>query len=130
MELLYTRHRQGKRETGVVAILSFILTTVWKHLFGRAGDNLEKNTESPLEYYLVDVGPNVSQFTSLPKDLEKLAVASFVGGIVQGFLDSAGFAVEHVQTHNMAADGTSPARTVILVRFLASTISREQQNSN
>merc|ERR1711991_798389 len=34
-ELLYSRHKNGKRETSVVSILSFILQTVWKHLFGR-----------------------------------------------------------------------------------------------
>merc|ERR1711916_333003 len=109
-ELLYSRHKNGKRETSVVSILSFILQTVWKHLFGRAGDNLEKVVESPMEYLLVDNGPNVSQYTSLPKGLEKLSVASFVGGIVHGFLESAGLAVEHVQAHNVQQDGTNPSR--------------------
>ncbi len=44
-ELLTTRTRPGKRETSVVAQLSFIVTVVWKHLFGKPADNLEKSLE-------------------------------------------------------------------------------------
>ena len=53
------RARPGRRETSVVAMLSFIVTVAWKTLFGRPADNLEKSLESPLEYLLVDTGPNV-----------------------------------------------------------------------
>jgi hypothetical protein len=34
-ELLMGRTRQGKRETSVMAQLSFITMVVWKHLFGK-----------------------------------------------------------------------------------------------
>lgn len=126
-ELLAMRHKPGKRETSVVSQLSFILTTVWKQLFGRAADNLEKSVDSPLEYWIVDTGANVTSFVSLPKGLEKLSVASFVAGIVRGILDSSGFTTEHVQAHNVPAEGQNPAKTVIVVRFLQATITRDQQ---
>lgn len=82
-----------------------------------------------------------SQFVSLPKGfrrrefdcsrcfdsffqgLETLSVGAFAAGIVHGMLESAGFGVQSVQSHNV--DTPSP-RTVIVVRFLASTIARDQ----
>ncbi len=103
-------------------MLSFIVSVAWKTLFGRPADNLEKSLESPLEYLLVDTGPNVGQFVSLPKGLETLSVGAFAAGIVRGMLESAGFGVSSVQSHNV---DTPTPRTVIVVRFLPATIARD-----
>lgn len=77
-ELLPARVRPGRRETSVVAMLSFIVTVAWKTLFGRQADNLEKSLDSPLEYLLVDTGPNVGAYTSLPKVTHPLFLLFFV----------------------------------------------------
>ena len=39
------REKPGKRETKVVAMLQFIFTNMWKALFGRKADGLEKSKE-------------------------------------------------------------------------------------
>ena len=107
-------------------ILSYIVSDVWKQLFGRAADNLEKSLDSPLTYLIVDEGPNVSGFTSLPKGLEKLSVAAFAAGIVRGMLEAAGFACDSVQAHNVLEP---TPRTIIQVCFTRETIARDQSLS-
>ena len=126
-ELAPHRSRPGRRETSVVAMLSFIVSVVWKQLFGRAADNLEKSVESPLEYLVVDLGPNVGQWTSVPKGLETLSVAAFAAGVVRGVLEAGGFPVDSVQAHNVPLP--SP-RTVIQIRFAPHTIARDHALSS
>lgn len=126
-ELLAHRSRPGRRETQVVPMLSFIVSVAWKALFGRPADNLEKSLDSPLEYLLVDTGPNVAQYCSLPKGLETLSVAAFAAGVVRGMLEQGGFAVDSVTAHNVLEP--SP-RTVIVIRFTAATIARDVQLAN
>jgi trafficking protein particle complex subunit 5 len=45
LELIVWRDKNSKRETRVLGILYFIHTTVWKTLFGKQADTLEKSTE-------------------------------------------------------------------------------------
>lgn len=45
LELITFREKTMKRETTVIGILSFISYTVWKILFGKNADSLEKSTE-------------------------------------------------------------------------------------
>lgn len=46
LELLVWRDRNPKRETRVLSILYFIHTALWKGLFGKQADSLEKSTEN------------------------------------------------------------------------------------
>lgn len=46
LELLTWREKIAKRETKVLGILYFIHSTVWKSLFGKPADSLEKSTEN------------------------------------------------------------------------------------
>jgi len=45
-ELVVFRERNAKRETRVLGILQFIHTTIWKTLFGRPADSLEKSRDN------------------------------------------------------------------------------------
>lgn len=45
LELYCYREKSSKRETKFIGILSFIHTNVWKVLFGKTADSLEKSTE-------------------------------------------------------------------------------------
>ena len=45
LELYCYRERSSKRETKLLGILSFVYSTVWKVLFGKQADSLEKSTE-------------------------------------------------------------------------------------
>ena len=42
IELVSSRERITKRETRLLGILQFITTSVWKHLFNKAADSLER----------------------------------------------------------------------------------------
>jgi hypothetical protein len=82
-------------------MLSWIHSTLWKVLFGKAADSLEKSTEREDECTCVssvyfagsfaDVGPDmiienstlVSKYVSVPKGFASPNCASFVAGLVQ-----------------------------------------------
>jgi len=46
LELMVWREKNSRRETRILGILQFIHTTVWKTLFGKAADALEKSREA------------------------------------------------------------------------------------
>lgn len=46
IEMVGCRDRLTKRETRLVNMLQFVCNTVWKHLFNKAADNLERSTEN------------------------------------------------------------------------------------
>jgi hypothetical protein len=46
LELLTWREKVAKRETRVLGVLYFIHNVVWKALFGKQADSLEKSTEN------------------------------------------------------------------------------------
>lgn len=50
LELITHRERSNKRETKIVPMLTFVSNTVWKVLFGKAADSLERHTEHEDEY--------------------------------------------------------------------------------
>ena len=45
-ELVGCRERLAKRETRLVNMLQYICNTVWKYLFNKPADNLERSTEN------------------------------------------------------------------------------------
>lgn len=58
LDLLIWRDKNSKRETRVLGMLYFIHTTVWKTLFGKQADSLEKSTENEDECRLNAKGPS------------------------------------------------------------------------
>ena len=46
LDLLVWRDKNSKRETRVLGMLYFIHTAVWKTMFGKQADSLEKSTEN------------------------------------------------------------------------------------
>lgn len=57
LELLAYRAREYKRETRLMNILQFVSTTVWKSLFGKAADSLERSIDHADEFMIVDYSP-------------------------------------------------------------------------
>ena len=45
LELCMAREKPGKRETKLVAMLQYVNTNMWKTLFGRKADGLEKSKD-------------------------------------------------------------------------------------
>jgi len=57
LELLAFRQRDYKRETKLMNILQFISTQVWKSLFQKAADSLERSIDHADEFMIVDYTP-------------------------------------------------------------------------
>ncbi len=89
-----------KREIRLMSILHFVSTSVWKSLFGRAADSLERSIDHADEYMIIDYEPIASTFVSVPADLGQLSADAYVSGIIAGVLDGAGFAAR-VTAHNV-----------------------------
>lgn len=124
LELLTLRDgKSAKRELHIVEMLQFIHTNVWKSLFGKVADQLEKSSDSENEYMITDNNPLVSQFISVPKEYGQLNLGAFVAGIVEGILDSAYFKAE-VTAHGVETD-EFPLRTVFLIKFDEGVVERE-----
>jgi trafficking protein particle complex subunit 5 len=101
-ELACFREKLVKRETKIVSMLSFIHSTIWKCLFGKSADSLEKSTEHDDEYMIIDNRALVNRFLSVPKDLGgRLNCAAYIAGIVHGVLDAAQFTPERVTAHSV-----------------------------
>ncbi|XBI74999.1 hypothetical protein VPH35_068432 [Triticum aestivum] len=65
LELLCHREKGNRRETRLLGILSFIHSTVWKVLFGKVADSLEKGTEHEDEYMISEKELLVNRFDGL-----------------------------------------------------------------
>jgi hypothetical protein len=82
-------------------ILQFISSHVWKALFGKPADSLERSIDHTDEFMIVDYEPLTSLYVSVPSDLGQLSVDAYMSGIVAGILDGAGFDAR-VTAHTLA----------------------------
>ena len=57
LELLAYRSREYKRETKLMNVLQFVSTMVWKSLFGKAADSLERSIDHTDEFMIIDYNP-------------------------------------------------------------------------
>eukprot|EP01103_Thecamoeba_quadrilineata_P008613 TRINITY_DN1834_c0_g1_i2.p2 TRINITY_DN1834_c0_g1~~TRINITY_DN1834_c0_g1_i2.p2 ORF type:complete len:192 (-),score=41.40 TRINITY_DN1834_c0_g1_i2:1065-1640(-) len=129
LELIIFRERYWKREIKLVGILSFIHSTVWKVLFSKQADSLERSTDKEDEYMIIENQPIVSKYISTPKDRSGLNCAAYVAGIIQGILDSADFKTEKVTAHTIGVEEKRP-RTVFLIKFQPEVIERDKRLGN
>lgn len=131
LDLLLYREptRSQTRPLHIIALLQFITTVLWRHLFSRPADALEKssNPETPDEYMISDNEPLVNQYISVPKEMNQLNCAAFVAGIVEGVCDGAGFPAR-VTAHSVGKGEEGelwPGKTVFLVKFQPEVVERE-----
>lgn len=96
LELLSYRNKDNRRETRIMSILQFISSSVWKSLFGRAADSLEKSIEHTDEYMIFDYNPITSNFVSVNKAVSD----AYISGIIGGVLEGAGFTAR-VSAHSV-----------------------------
>jgi trafficking protein particle complex subunit 5 len=57
LELLAYRSRDYHRETKLMNVLQFVSTTVWKSLFDKPADSLERSIDHADEFMIVDYTP-------------------------------------------------------------------------
>ena len=86
-----------------MSILQFVSSTVWKALFGKAADSLERSIDNADEYMIVDYEPMTSTFVSVPSDLGQLSADAYMSGIIAGILEGAGFSAR-VTAHTVSMD--------------------------
>mmetsp|Transcript_36320 Transcript_36320/g.61209 ORF Transcript_36320/g.61209 Transcript_36320/m.61209 type:complete len:201 (-) Transcript_36320:200-802(-) len=125
LELLCFREKGNRRETRLLGILNFVNTTVWRSLFGKPAESLERGADNEDEYMISDRELLVNRFISVPKDFGELNCGAFVSGIVKGVLESAGFPAQ-VSAHFVPVEG-QPRRTTILMKFAPAVMAREQR---
>ncbi|KAI9229387.1 MAG: NO signaling/Golgi transport ligand-binding domain-containing protein [Piptocephalis tieghemiana] len=125
LELVMLREKNPRRETRILGILYFINASIWKALFGRQADSLEKSTENDDEYMISDNDPVISRFISVPKELSQLNCASFVAGIVEAVLDGCQFPAR-VTAHSLPTE-SAPYKTTILIKFDRQVMEREER---
>lgn len=117
----------AQRHVRVLEILQFVKESIWPCIFGKEADNLEKSVQNENQYMIIDSDPILSRYICVPKEYEGLDCESFVAGIVEGLLDISYFRCE-VTAHSAPLEG-HPNRTVYLVDFDSSIISREERLS-
>ncbi|CAJ0587208.1 unnamed protein product, partial [Mesorhabditis spiculigera] len=91
LDLIVLREKGYKRETRLLGMLMFLKSTVWKNLFGKEADRLERANDDPHTYLLIEKEPLVNAYISLPKDKAHLNCAAFSAGIVEAMLEASNF---------------------------------------
>lgn len=126
LETVALKERPGRRETAVVPMLQFVSSVVWQHLFGKTADALEKSTEHANSYMIREAEPITNIFISVPKDRSRFNPASFVGGILRGILDGAGFpCTVQAVTQPLEVEAGPRDKTVFLIKFADIVAARE-----
>lgn len=122
------------RLLGQNGLLQFISGALWRHLFGRPADALERSANNNAEYMITDNEPLVNQYVSVPREISSLNCAAWVAGVVEGVCDGAGFSTESVSAHwvgeqeGQPKDGSQmwPGKTIFLIRFKPEVLEREE----
>ena len=112
LELCSVREKNFKKETKIVQMLQFIHNNVWKMLFGKQADGLQKSNEDEDEYRIIEISPITNKY--IPFQKAQSNCAAFLGGIIEGILNSADFRCK-VSTFFFDVDGIM--KTYYIVKF-------------
>ena len=105
-----------KRQTKAVQMLLQVKDQIWKYLFGYAAHDLQQQYDDANNYMLYDNKPMITEYISHPQEIKKaFTCCSFVAGIVQGILNSAGFKCK-VTAHPNPDDETGEG-VIFLIKF-------------
>lgn len=122
LELQSWREKQGKHDGKRITkredLLAFISTNMWRALFGKNADSLEKSNDSEEEYMIYDAGPVTNNFISVPADMGSLNCAVYIAGVIVGILESANFPAKVTAVDTMVGEEGSGCSTVYLIEFL------------
>ncbi|KZV74712.1 TRAPP I complex [Peniophora sp. CONT] len=128
LELMIWREQAGskqpKREIRFLPALMAIHNNVWKAVFGRVADGVERSVENSDEYMIIDNDPAITKSISVPREMSQLSCSSFTAGMVEAVLDGLGFPAR-VTAHN-TPNTDHPARTTILIKLDPSVLAREE----
>lgn len=112
LELYYWRtegsSRAPKREVRFLAALSTMGSTMWKAIFGKPADAIEKSVTKDDEckpfitsagilslksfvVMLIENDPAITKFISISRDMSSLSCSALTAGVVEAILDGLGF---------------------------------------
>ncbi|SCV71482.1 BQ2448_3070 [Microbotryum intermedium] len=111
------------RTLRLLPILTYVHSTVYRYLFNRAADSLERSTENADEYMIGDNDMVLTRNIEVPKEMSELSCAALVAGIVEAVLDGAGFP-SRVTAHSVPTLA-HPRKTVILIKLAPEVLKRE-----
>ena len=120
LELCSVREKNFKKETKIVQMLQFIHNNVWKMLFGKQADGLQKSTDDEDEYRIIENSPITNKY--IPYQKGQSNCAAFLGGIIEGILNSADFRCK-VNTFYYADN--EGMRTYYIIKFDHDIIERD-----
>ncbi|KAI6242889.1 Trafficking protein particle complex subunit 5 [Aphelenchoides fujianensis] len=118
LDMIVLREKSYKRDIKVLNALMFVRGPLWKNLFNKEADKLERSNDDPCKFFLIEKEPLVNSFVSLPKDKSSLNCAAFTAGIVEAFLTGSNFPCK-VTAH--WHEGTA-----YIIEFQPEVISREK----
>ncbi|ORY88962.1 NO signaling/Golgi transport ligand-binding domain-containing protein [Leucosporidium creatinivorum] len=111
------------RTLRLLPILSYVHSTLYRYLFGRPADSLERSTDNEDEYMIGDDDMVVTRGVEVPKEMSELSCGALVAGIVEAVMDGAGFPAR-VTAHSVPSV-PHPRRTVILIKLDPEVLARE-----
>ncbi|KAI6184122.1 Mitochondrial DNA polymerase catalytic subunit [Aphelenchoides bicaudatus] len=91
LDVIVLREKSYKRDIKLLNALMFVRGTLWKNLFNKEADKLERSNDDPCKFILIEKEPLVNTFISLPKDKSSLNCAAFTAGIIEAFLTGSNF---------------------------------------
>ncbi|KAJ2662315.1 protein particle complex subunit [Coemansia sp. RSA 1200] len=124
-ELTMSREKTVRRETRVLQMLVYINSVVWRALFDKPADSLERSTENEDEYMITDNEPDILKYISVPKEMASFSPGAFISGIVES-ISVCCQCPARVTSHVVPAEGM-PVRTVILLKFDKEVMERERR---
>jgi hypothetical protein len=122
LELCVFRDKNSKREIRRVNMLQYIVSNIWKMLYGKQADVLEKAPNMENRYMIYEKEPLENKYVSLPKNLTGMHCSYFTAGIITGCLAAAEFPATVKVYFTEKKD-----YTVFIVDFDQSVIDRENQ---
>lgn len=119
-----------------MSILQFVSSSVWKSLFGKPADSLERSIDHADEYMIFDNNPITSNFVSVHQSSSD----AYISGIIAGVLEGAGFNAR-VSAHTVQVEEGEmrngfvglPSRkdkAVFLVKFAEKVLVRDSSLAN
>lgn len=79
------------RTLRLLPILTYVHSTLYRYLFGRPADSLERSTDNDDEYMIGDDDMIITRGVEVPKEMSDLSCGALVAGIVEAVLDGTGF---------------------------------------
>lgn len=91
------------RTIRLLPLLQYIHSTLFKYLFNKPADGLEKSTDAPDEYMVYDNDPLLTRSIEVPDEMSSLSCSAITAGIVEAVMDGWGFVSLYLVTLLMLA---------------------------